>query len=80
MPVILRVGAYIFFFFSNEGTHLEPPHIHARGTGGLAKISLGEPYEILESAGFSASDLRKLRRIVNEKHELLEAAYHDYFA
>lgn len=32
MPVILRIKGYSFFFYSNEGTPLEPQHIHVRNS------------------------------------------------
>ena len=28
MPQILRIGSYIVYFWSNEGNHLEPIHVH----------------------------------------------------
>ncbi|WP_302259934.1 DUF4160 domain-containing protein [Desulfovibrio piger] len=30
MPVILNIGAYRFFFYSNEGNPTKAPHIHVR--------------------------------------------------
>ncbi len=38
MPVILRIGRYRFFFFSNESN--EPAHIHVRASGDEAKYCL----------------------------------------
>jgi hypothetical protein len=39
MPVVLRIGRFQFFFFSNEGR--EPPHIHVRASGDAMKQSSG---------------------------------------
>ncbi len=36
MPTVTRIGAYRFFFFSNEGT--EPPHVHVEREDALAKF------------------------------------------
>jgi hypothetical protein len=38
MPVVLRIGRYRFFFFSNEGK--EPLHIHVRASGDEATFWL----------------------------------------
>ena len=54
MPVILIIGPYRFFFYSNEGNPLKAPHIHVRSQDGEAKISLVEPFGVLLNAGFSA--------------------------
>ena len=47
---------------------------------GEAKISLVEPYAVMLNAGFSAQELRKICKLVQEKREILKGAYHDYFA
>lgn len=80
MPVILIVEGYNFFFYSNEGIPLKLPHIHVRSAAGEAKIVLREPFNVLTNAGFSASELRWICRIVQEKKEILLGAYNDYFA
>lgn len=80
MPVILVLGPYRFFFYSNEGNPVKAPHIHVRSQNGEAKISLVEPYGVLLNAGFSAQELRKICKLVQEKQEILKGAYHDYFA
>jgi hypothetical protein len=80
MPIVLTVGPYKFFFYSNEGSPRKAPHIHVRGGGGEAKLSLISPCEILESAGYTASDLRTLHKLVDEHREILTGAYHEYFS
>lgn len=50
MPTVLRIGAFRFFFYSNEGG--EPPHIHIQRDRMLAKfwlqpIRVGQFYAIL---------------------------------
>lgn len=80
MPIVLCIGSYKFFFYSNEGNPLKSPHIHVRSADGEAKISLIAPYGVLLNAGYSAAELRKICRIVMEKQEILRGAYNDYFA
>ena len=80
MPVILNVGALKFFFYSNEGNPVKAPHIHVRGSGGEAKISLTEPHRVLLNQGYSAAELRRIRDIVMDNRDTLMEAYNGYFA
>jgi hypothetical protein len=79
MPVVLKIGVLKFFFYSNEGNPVKAPHIHVRGNGGEAKISLTYPYPVLLNSGFGASDLRKVCALVKEYQEILQEAYRVYF-
>ena len=38
MPTVLRIGAFRFFFYANEGQ--EPAHIHVQADNKLAKFWL----------------------------------------
>jgi Domain of unknown function (DUF4160) len=49
MPVIFRQGGLRYFFFSNEGSPREAPHIHVKGGGRDAKVWL-EPEPIIAKA------------------------------
>ena len=80
MPTVLVLGAYKFFFYSNEGIPPREPHIHVRSAEGEAKISLTSPFAVLANAGFSARELRKIQRLAAEHQAVLVGAYHDYFA
>ncbi|MBQ9452358.1 MAG: DUF4160 domain-containing protein [Desulfovibrio sp.] len=80
MPVVLRSGSYRFFFYSNEGIPPKGPHIHVRGCGGEAKISLEAPFAVLRNAGYSAKELEVLLRLVRQHCVILREAYYDYFA
>jgi len=76
MPTILRIGAYRFFFYSNESG--EPPHIHVQRDNKLAKFWL-KPVLMSSSIGFSSFELRRISKIVvQHKEELLEA-WDEYF-
>lgn len=80
MPTVLRVGAFRFFFYSNEGVPRKDPHIHVRGAGGEAKISLVPPCDIIESIGYSSHTLRTVAQIVLEHREALVRSYNEYFS
>ncbi|WP_417442821.1 DUF4160 domain-containing protein [Idiomarina abyssalis] len=76
MPTVLRIGAYRFFFYSNENG--EPPHIHVQRDNKLAKFWL-KPVLMSSSIGFSSFELRRISKIVvQHKEELLEA-WDEYF-
>ena len=73
VPDVARVGAYRFFFYSNERD--EPPHIHVRRERKVAKFWLGE-VSLEKSRCFAAHALRELKRIVLERRqEFLRAWY-----
>ncbi len=76
MPTVARIGAYRFFFYSNEGT--EPPHIHVQRERCLAKFRL-QQVALAWATGFRAVELRKVERlVVSHQQEFLEA-WHEYF-
>ena len=77
MPVVLTVGPYKFFFYSNEGAPRKAPHIHVRGE---TKLSLTPPCEVLENMGYSAVNLRTIHDLVYDNREILAGAYHEYFS
>ena len=77
MPVILRVGPYRFFFYSNESN--EPPHIHVRSAGNEAKFWL-EPLALAFNYGFSGPELNSVLRLIQEYRTSFLQAWNDYFA
>jgi hypothetical protein len=77
MPVILRVGRYRFFFFSNE--RQEPAHIHVKAGGDEAKFWL-DPIETAANYGFRARELNEIERIVREHQDELLEAWNGYFS
>ncbi|WP_456451386.1 DUF4160 domain-containing protein [Hydrogenimonas sp.] len=77
MPSVLRIGAYRFFFYSNEWG--EPPHIHIQSGKKLAKFWL-DPVQLAKSKRFSALELKKLERLVEEHRELFWERWHEYFS
>lgn len=76
MPTILRIGAFRFFFYSNEGQ--EPTHIHVQSDNKLAKFWLN-PVNLASSVGFSAKELNQLLGLVRENETLFLEAWNDFF-
>ncbi len=64
MPVIFRQDGFRFFFYSNEGSPLEPVHVHVRKG---------------EGDGFDARTLRQLEKIVQDRATFIERAWHEHF-
>lgn len=70
MPTVLRLVGDRFFFFSNEGD--EPPHVHVERQDAYAKFWL-DPVSLARPRGFSAHELTRLRKMVEEhRAEFLE--------
>lgn len=76
MPTILRVGAYRFFFYSNENS--EPPHIHVQRERNLAKFWLS-PVSLASSTRFSSKEIRDMKKTVEENEAVLLEAWNEYF-
>ena len=76
MPVFLRAGPYRFYVVSAD--RAEPPHIHVRRDAGFAKFWL-DPVELHYSGNFSAADIRRIRRIVEQHQSEFLEAWHGYF-
>lgn len=79
MPVVFRYKGCCFFFYSNEGSPLEPVHIHARGEGGEVKFWLHPAVRVAASDGLDARTLRELAQAVEANLELIERTWNDYF-
>ena len=79
MPTIHRWKGYRFFFFSNEGLPPEPPHIHVRYGERTAKFWLTGQIALADAWGMSSVELNRLEKIVEEKRDEFERAWHEYF-
>ena len=80
MPVVFRRDGLRYYFFSNEGSPPESPHIHIRGGGRVAKVWLEPEISIHDSYGFNPRELSNILRIVAENRDLILRAWHDHFA
>jgi uncharacterized protein DUF4160 len=63
MPTVLRSGPYRFYFYSHEPN--EPPHVHVDRDDLSAKFWL-QTIGLARNFGFSAKELRRIQRLVNE--------------
>jgi hypothetical protein len=78
VPTVYRYKGYRFFFYSNEGWPPELPHIHVRHGERVAKFWLN-PVELASAWGMSATELNELQKVIQEQHEDLQRAWHDFF-
>ncbi len=77
MPTVLRIKGYRFFFFSNEGN--EPIHIHIEKAESYAKFWLN-PIRIAIDSGYNSKEIREIKSIIEEHHELIIKKWNEYFA
>lgn len=79
MPKVFEVDGYRFFFFSNEGSPLEPCHIHVRKGNGLAKFWVHPNVRLDSSIGFNSRELKFMETQVKENIARIEEAWNEYF-
>ncbi len=75
MPTILLKDGYRFFFYSND--HL-PIHIHIERDNKTAKFNI-ENLELICSRKFNASELKEIRKLVEENKKLFINKWNEYF-
>ena len=80
MPVVFRSGSFRFFFYSDEGTPRESPHIHVRHAGREAKLWLRCGLPEAYNHGFSARELRGIRELIEAHREHIETAWNEFFS
>ena len=76
MPTVLRKYGYRFHFYGSDMN--EPPHIHATGHGGKAKIWL-DPVDLAEHQGFKTNELRRILDVTNENRDMFLEAWNEFF-
>lgn len=79
MPKVFEVDGFKFFFFSNEGSPLEPCHIHVRKGNGLAKFWVSPNVRLETSIGFSAKELKFMETKIKENEALIKEAWNEFF-
>jgi Domain of unknown function (DUF4160) len=79
MPTVFRLAGLRFFFYSDEGNPREPSHIHIRHAEKETKLWLRAGLPQAYNQGFSGTELRTIRRIVEEHREQIEAAWNEHF-
>ena len=76
MPTVLRSGPYRVYFFSHEPN--EPPHVHVDRDEQTAKFWLG-PVALARNLGFSARELSRIQRLLEEHEAVLLEGWHEHF-
>lgn len=79
MPKIFETSGYKFFFFSNEGSPLEPCHIHVRKNGNLAKFWINEKAILANNIGFSSVELKEIQKILDGRLVLIKETWNEFF-
>ncbi|MCH8311639.1 MAG: DUF4160 domain-containing protein [Nitrospinae bacterium] len=79
MPVIFREKGFLFFFYSNEGEPRESLHVHVRKGSSIAKNWIKPNVFVVDSYGFSSSELNDLSGIIENNVDLIERFWNDYF-
>lgn len=79
MPVVFFHDGIRFFFFSNEGDPREPVHIHTRKDTKLAKFWLKPEVQLADSYGFSARELNKIAKVIDNRKTEIEDAWNEHF-
>lgn len=79
MPVVFVLDGVKFFFFSNEGDPREPLHIHVRKDTKLAKFWMDPVVQLADSYGFSARELNKIAKVIDNRKEEIERAWNEHF-
>jgi hypothetical protein len=79
MPVVLRHDGLRYFFYSNEGSPTELPHIHVKGGGRDAKIWIEPEISIADSYGFNSRQLARIIEVVRNNRDLILRAWNEHF-
>jgi hypothetical protein len=78
VPKVFEWNGYRFFFFSNEGSPLEPCHIHVRKGEKRAKFWVDPVVGLAESYEMRSNELTALEGIVAANQELIRRKWHEH--
>lgn len=76
MPIVLRVGGFVFYFYSKDH---EPAHVHCANSDGVAMIRIATGETVRKEGKMREIDARRAEALVAEHREVLQAAW-DAFA
>ncbi|WP_110297644.1 DUF4160 domain-containing protein [Blastomonas natatoria] len=79
MPTVLRERGFRLFFYSDEGSPLEPCHVHVTKGDGEAEFWLGDEVAVAFNHCMNRRDLAMAMMIVRANRSALERAWHGYF-
>jgi hypothetical protein len=74
-PTVLRADSYRFLVFSRESPY-EPPHVHVRKGGAVAKLWL-DPLRWEYSEGFTPGEQRHIVGLAERNRHFLLRAYRE---
>ena len=75
MPTVLRIGAFRFHFYSDEG--LEPAHIHVATPDGECKFWL-QPVRLARNIGLAPHTVREIEKLVFQHQKVLVEQYNEF--
>jgi hypothetical protein len=75
MPVVLRVGGFVFSFYSNDH---EPAHVHCANGDGVATIQIATAETVSRMGAMRDKDARRAEALVAEHRDLLQEAWNVY--
>jgi len=78
MPTLFIVNGFRFFFYSNESN--EPAHLHVTKGNAAGKVWLEPEIDVAYFKGFTNSEERFIREIVEIRNEEFKTKWHEYFA
>ncbi|HZP07663.1 MAG TPA: DUF4160 domain-containing protein [Terracidiphilus sp.] len=79
VPTVFSERGFRFFFYSNEGSPLEPIHIHVEKDDREAKFWLNPEVQLAYNDGYSARTLRELSILIDANRGLIERTWHEFF-
>lgn len=84
MPQFLRIGGYYIYFWSNEGTPIEPVHIHVSKnvSANTTKIWVKENGELelmKESLQIPQKDINRIIKILTPLSKDIVEMWEEYF-
>jgi len=79
MPRLFEYNGNIFFFFSNEGSPLEPCHVHIRKAEKRMKIFLDPSIRIAYIYGYNTKEVKSLLNFIIINENEIRRKWHEYF-
>ena len=85
MPQIFRIGPYWVYFWSNEGTPIEPVHVHisiGKPREGATKVWItrrGKCYLADNRSGIPSHTLRNIMKIIEARSDDIIRRWGEYF-
>lgn len=76
MPTVLIMDGFRFYFYSEEGN--EPIHIHVAYGNGRGKFRIKPDVILANSIGFSAKEIKRAKKLIQENHKLIEDKWNEY--